>query len=368
MDIKTVAYVEWVEFYDTNGRSSGKLGGGGNFDGVKECDTIRCQDPVLRKNNCPNWPYKCVPNRLIPHPTAQKYEYDDPDTVIQSFVGSSGAVIDVLWAYLKRDTKLNCPNGQRQVGCKCEKVVPPQYFIEYEIKDFKFTTPNSFDMKTVGNAGWGTLDNSCGNSKVSDTTGFEYSVENKQSLTISKSFTNSRTVGVKVGFKVSIEKIFDLGSDTSFTYQSQWGETSSQTLGNSTKTTFKKGITANANPGCCVKYNYLTRVSTEPQTIRYSAVVFATLYRNNDKTIGEKVTNVVELQNIAQTLFEGYNAKVEDTFIVYSVEGDYEGNYISGASTEFITCDSPRCPGLCPENPKMNASKDASTCQEELCQ
>ncbi len=252
------------------------------------------------------------------------------------------------------------------------------YIFEYEIKDFTFepTPVTSIETEKVSTSTNGIINNCASGVTAKQTLEMAFTIENSQSLTVSKSFTSPNMQEVAAGVSVTVQAeagaIFastSVAAQAKFEAKTSWGESAteeeSKMIVETSEIGFKLSTTVENDPNTCSQYTYLSNVSSEPVNVPYTAKVYLTAFHNNgiiddqDKD-KEQVRDQETLTSIRDKLTE-YDATI-DMFshqIVYEIEGVYSGLYATNAHTETSNCD------LCPRFSTSEPTPTPTSLREE---
>jgi len=241
---------------------------------------------------------------------------------------------------------------------QCSTPTPPPspspskpYIFDYEVKDFEFGPPpiNDIDTKKVSSTSNGIISNCADGATTDHEVKMSIAIGNSQSMTVSKSFTSSRTdeyaAGVSVRAKAEAGVIFAKASveaEARFDYSRSLGESETEedstTMETSSEIEFDLATTVSVGPNTCVKYDYWTQVSSEPLAVPYKAKTYLTIFRNNENQ--EQVTDLDTLQNIQKDVFSEYDSTIDTSSrIVYPIDGIFSSLYAAEAVTETSNCD-----------------------------
>mmetsp|Transcript_25245 Transcript_25245/g.50515 ORF Transcript_25245/g.50515 Transcript_25245/m.50515 type:complete len:449 (+) Transcript_25245:115-1461(+) len=236
---------------------------------------------------------------------------------------------------------------------QCESLPPPPkpYRFEYEVKDFTFepTPLDSIETEKISTSSNGIIKNCADGVTAEHTLDMSLSIENTQSMTVSKSFTSSKMQEIAAGVSVTVEAqagaIFASSSvaataklETKHSWEESATEEESMTMEKTSVIGFTLAATVIAQPNTCAKYTLSSNVSSEPVTVPYTAKVYLTVKHNDQDK--EQVRDLETLRTIQDTLTE-YDATIDPSSneIVYQIEGVYSGLYATKSATETSNCD-----------------------------
>ena len=282
--------------------------------------------------------------------------------------------------------------GGYRVDYSCCDVPPPapeQYFFDYSLEKMVFEPfdEGNADIETLSFGAGGLVKNCASGTTTSHSLNMQWSVENTQSFTSTKSFTSSLTAGITAGVSVTVEAeagaVFAKASvaataslEVSTELSTETTEEQSKTLEQSNAITFSLETTVEVQPQTCSQYTLQSDMSKEPVTIPYTAEVHLKVSGvkinadDGEKERGEEIEDVSKLEEIAQML-EGYDATVEESpingkgkVIVYKTDGFVTGKYATQSSTKTFNCNdcgTPTAPAPTPTAPAPTPTASAPT-------
>mmetsp|Transcript_10022 Transcript_10022/g.15045 ORF Transcript_10022/g.15045 Transcript_10022/m.15045 type:complete len:460 (-) Transcript_10022:146-1525(-) len=254
---------------------------------------------------------------------------------------------------MKPTSACNFSKFESAKDVQCESLPPPPkpYRFEYEVKDFTFepTPLNSIETEKISTSSNGIIKNCADGVTAEHTLDMSLSIENTQSMTVSKSFTSSKMQEIAAGVSVTVEAqagaIFASTSvaataklETKHSWEESATEEESMTMEKTSTIEFTLAATVMTEPNTCAKYTLSSNVSSEPVTVPYTATVYLTVKHNDQDQ--EQVRDLETLRNIQDTLAE-YDATIDPSSyeIVYQIEGVYSGLYATKSATETSNCD-----------------------------
>lgn len=224
------------------------------------------------------------------------------------------------------------------------------YFFDYRVEDLVFEQVDVSGASTndISSTENGIISNCAEGTTTEHQLELGFSHANTQSLTTTKSFTNSQSTSITAGVSVTVtaraNAIFasaETSATASFEYSNSWSGSATKEDSETLETTrimeFSHSALVQVEGGTCAEYRLFTTVSQEPISVPYTATARLTLVDGNTM---EPVVDSPTLQRIGGLFPDSYGAIVDESTntISFPIEGVYEGLYASEKQTSTTNC------------------------------